>query len=337
MKSNKRYSLDIVIPCFNEAGGLANTITLVMSCVQSLLSDPEIRLKTFRLILVDDGSRDQTWALIAAASARDQRICGIRLSRNFGHQSALIAGLENVDADACISMDADLQHDVGAIRAMLLAFQDGADLALGVRENRQTDTIFKRGTAYAFYASLRLLGVGIVANHADYRLMSRRALDGLLAHKEVNLFLRGLIPSLGFNVILVPYTCKSRAAGKTKYSLRKMIGLALNGATSFSMRPLRLIGLLGLLVCAISAVSILYVLVIRFAYPERAIAGWASTVLPIFALGGVQILSIGVLGEYIGKIYMEVKRRPRYLIQDSTERGGADEKDGQRNHPDIPS
>ncbi|WP_227003246.1 glycosyltransferase family 2 protein [Kozakia baliensis] len=241
------YRLDIVIPCFNEGETIPVTIPHIIVYLDELKVDPALSLAHWRLILVDDGSQDGTWKYITSICA-PSRICGVKLSRNFGHQSAMLAGLTHADADVVITMDSDLQDDIRALRDMLVAYESGADLALGVRSARLTDTTFKRETARGYYRLLSLMGVSIIEDHADYRLMSARALRALLAHGEVNLFIRGLIPSLGFTVSIIPYARRAREIGESKYTLRKMLGLAIDGITSFSVMPLRLIALLGVLV-----------------------------------------------------------------------------------------
>jgi len=312
------YALDIVIPCYNEEDVLPKTIPVIVDTLRLLISDDDLALSSVRVLLVNDGSTDSTWSIIEDLSRTYPEVEGIRLSRNFGHQSALLAGLHNVSADVCISMDCDLQDDINVIKKMLLSYEGGADLALGVRSDRSTDTAGKRGTANTYYRLLAVMGVNVFENHADFRLMSRRALAALLDHSEVNLFLRGIIPTLGFQVALIPYVRQARQHGETKYTLRKMLTLAADGITSFSVMPLRLIALAGGIVSIASMTAGAFYLVERIVSPEGTVPGWASTVLPLLFLGGFQILSIGVLGEYVGKIYMEVKRRPRFIVQDRT-------------------
>ncbi|KKB12910.1 glycosyltransferase [Devosia geojensis] len=315
------YALDLVVPCYNEEDVLPQTVPVMLTHLRSLAADPELNLNRFRILLVNDGSVDGTWPVIEALARENPEVVGVRLSRNFGHQNALLAGLHEVTADVCVSMDCDLQDDIGVIKSMLLVYQRGTDLALGVRNDRSSDSSGKRRTANAYYRLLSLMGVRIIENHADFRMMSRRALAALLEHSEVNLFLRGLIPTLGFSVTLIPYKRMSRTLGETKYTLRKMIRLAIDGVTSFSIAPLRAVAILGTCVFALSTGAGLYFLMERLLNPQSVTPGWASTVLPLLFLGGVQILSIGVLGEYIGKIYMEVKRRPRFIIQERTKDG----------------
>lgn len=312
------YSADVVIPCYNEQVTLPVTIPQILAHFRRMVISSDNGLSRFRLLLVDDGSKDDTWQLIVMLAVENPEIEGIKLARNFGHQSAMLSGLSRASNDIVITMDADLQDDIAAVEAMLAAYESGAHMALGVRSDRSTDTMTKRGVANAYYRLLSLLGVGAVHNHADYRLMSKQALSALLDHQEVNLFLRGIIPRLGFQVALIPYSRQARAAGTTKYSFRKMAHLAIDGVTSFSVTPLRLITALGSIVFLLSMMTGTYFLLERVFAPERTVPGWASTVLPLLFLGGFQILSIGILGEYVGKIYLEVKRRPRFIVEETT-------------------
>ena len=269
---------------------------------------------TSRIYFVDDGSSDGTWSIIEQAVASGMPVSGIRLSRNVGHQSALLAGLQSVKGDVAISLDADLQDDLIAIEQMLDKFDQGADIVYGVRNDRSTDSVFKRGSAKAFYNLMRLLGIETVSNHADYRLMSRRALNALSQYREVNLFLRGLIPLLGFKTDTVVYARSRRFAGESKYPVRKMVALAINAVTSFSIVPLRLVTVVGILVFIGSLAVSFWILFVRF-FTEKTIPGWASVVLPMYFLGGIQIFSIGIVGEYLGKIYTETKARPRFHVE----------------------
>lgn len=310
------YRADIVIPCYQEEDALPISVPRILAYLADLVADPANSLAAARLILVDDGSHDRTWEIIEAFAADRPNIEGLKLSRNFGHQAAMLAGLSHADADVVITMDADLQDDIEAIEAMIAAFEGGAHLALGVRSDRSSDSLQKHGAANAYYRLLALLGVNVVPNHADFRLISRTALGALLQYQEVNLFLRGLIPSLGFSVTLVPYKRQPRSAGETKYTLRKMTRLAVDGITSFSVAPLRIIAAIGGLIFLGTMIVSAFFLWAWFNFSSSIVPGWASTVLPMLFLGGMQLLSIGVLGEYIGKIYLETKRRPRFIIQD---------------------
>lgn len=315
------YRADLVVPCYNEEEALPETVPAILDYFADLVRDGANRLERFRLIMVDDGSRDDSWRIIEAFAARFPEVEGVMLSRNFGHQSAMLAGLSIADADVVLTMDADLQDDIAAIGRMIAAYEAGAHLALGVRGDRRSDDKRKSGPAHAYYRLLSLMGVTIIENHADFRLMSRTALAALLQYREVNLFLRGLIPQLGFPVTLVPYSRKPRLHGETKYTLRKMLRLAVDGITSFSVMPLRIIALLGGLIFVAAMAGGLFFLYLALAHSRQLVPGWASTVLPLLFLGGMQLLSIGVLGEYVGKIYLETKRRPRFIVQQTTSAG----------------
>jgi glycosyltransferase involved in cell wall biosynthesis len=268
-----------------------------------------------RIWFVDDGSRDRTWPLIEEAStAAGSLVCGIKLSRNRGHQAALMAGLMTATGDVLISVDADLQDDLEAIPKMLNEYSAGCDIVYGVRNSRESDTFFKRFTAEGYYTLLKRLDIEIVFNHADYRLMSRRAVEALRAFPETNVFLRGLIPQLGFRSAQVEYARSERFAGESKYPLRKMLALAWQGVTSFSAAPLRAITALGLMVSVGSIGMGFWALWVRL-FSDSALPGWASTVIPLFLLSGVQLLSLGVIGEYLAKIFIETKQRPMYFVE----------------------
>lgn len=306
-------TLGIVVPCFNEEAVLAETSRRLCAVLARLRATGKAGPAS-RVYFVDDGSRDRTWALIESFVASGEPVAGIRLSRNRGHQNALLAGLLAAPGDALVSVDADLQDDVEKIEDMVDRHAAGCDIVFGVRRQRDSDTAFKRVTARAFYRLMALMGSDAVRDHADYRLMSRRAIEGLRAYGEVNLYLRGIVPLLGFRTAVVEYARAERHAGESKYPLRKMLALAVEAITSFSVVPLRLVTLFGLVVSSSSAAVILWALWTVF-IAERAIPGWASTVLPIYFLGGVQMLSLGVIGEYVGKIYLESKARPRYHVE----------------------
>jgi len=305
--------LAIVIPCYNEEDVLLETCRRAVALICDLADQGTISYDSM-IYFVDDGSRDQTWALIQQLALQDQHVAGIKLSRNRGHQNALIAGLFSAKGDAIVSIDADLQDDIGAIREMVNRFRAGAEIIYGVRDRRNSDSPFKRMTAEGFYRLFRLLGAESIHNHADYRLMSRRAVESLKQYREVNLYLRGIIPLLGFPSEVVYYDRAKRFAGQSKYPLRRMIALALEAITSFSVVPLRLITFLGFIVFIGTMLVSLWALWVRF-IRNAAVPGWTSVVLPVYFLGGVQIFCIGILGEYLGKIYAEAKRRPRYLIE----------------------
>lgn len=305
--------LALVLPCYNEEEVLPTTIERLLALKNELAAEQLIDTSS-TITFVDDGSSDNTWRLIEQAAREDASIHGIKLARNRGHQNALIAGLLNVDGDAVISVDADLQDDLSAIRNMVREYAAGAQIVYGIRSARDTDTWFKRWSAESFYRLMRFVGVDIVFNHADYRLMSRAAIDALSQFEEVNLFLRGIIPQLGFRTAEVYYARAERFAGESKYPLGKMLSLAWNGLTSFSAGPLRWITLFGMAVSIFSFAIGSWVL-LRSLFFGGNVPGWASTVIPVYFLGGIQLLGIGIIGEYIAKIYLETKRRPRYIIE----------------------
>lgn len=307
-------NIGIVVPCYNEQEVLPETVNRLAALLTRMTERGRITAES-GVWLVDDGSKDSTWEIVRSAARDDARFHGVRLSRNRGHQNALLAGLEAAKGDAIITIDADLQDDITVIERMVELSIGGSDIVYGVRQSRATDTLVKRMTAELYYGLLKRVGVEVVFNHADYRLMSRRALDALNRYSEVNLFLRGIIPQLGFTTATVPYDRAERFAGESKYPMRKMFGLAVDGITSFSVMPLRLIAVLGLLICLFSAAMVVWVMYGSLVL-HNVIPGWTSSVVPIYFLGGVQLLSIGVIGEYVGKIYLETKRRPRFLVQD---------------------
>lgn len=305
--------LAIVIPCYNEEEALPYCVA-ELTRVLSDLFEQEMIAADSAIYFVDDGSRDRTWALIEQYAAESKHIHGIKLSGNRGQQHALLAGLLSVDADMLITMDVDLQDDVAAIPAMVRHHLAGAEIVYAVRSARDMDTAFKRISAQLYYKFLHWLRIRIIYNHADYRLLGREAREALAQYGEVNLFLRGMIPQLGFTTAYVEYTRNKRVAGVSKYPLLKMLGLAWDGITSFSSMPLRVIFLMGLATAATSFILVLYALW-QALFTTHAVAGWASTVVPLLFLGGVQLLSLGVIGEYIGKIYLETKARPRFHIE----------------------
>ena len=309
--------LYIVIPCYNEEKVLPVTNALFADKLSALIQNGEISEKS-RVLFVDDGSKDNTWAVISDLRAKNPRFAGLKLSRNQGHQNALLAGLMTAKnyADITVSIDCDGQDDVDAMDKMLEDYKDGAEIVYGVRAARDTDTVFKRTTAKWYYKILNLLGAEVVYNHADYRLMSRRALEALSQFHEVNLFLRGLVPLVGFKSSSVYYDRKERMAGESHYPLSKMLSLGFNGITSLSVRPLKLITSLGLLMSLVSLMAVVVTVIIKlFGY---TVQGWTSLLCVIFLLGGIQIFCLGVIGEYIGKMYAETKARPRYIIEKNT-------------------
>lgn len=306
--------LYIVVPCYNEEAVLPETSKRLKAKLAALEAAGSISADS-RVLFVNDGSKDRTWEIIAQLHAQDpQTFSGVQLSRNRGHQNALLAGLTEAakHADVIVSMDADLQDDIDAVDAMLAKYREGCEVVYGVRSARKTDTAFKRVTAEGFYHFMQVMGVDIVYNHADYRLMSCRAVEALEQFSEVNLFLRGIVPLVGFKSDKVMYERGERFAGESKYPLKKMIAFAMDGITSFSVKPIRLILAVGALVFLVSIAMLLYS-VIRKAL-GHTVAGWTFLACSIWGLGGIQLLSLGVIGEYIGKIYNETKRRPRFII-----------------------
>lgn len=316
----KENILYLVIPCYNEEAVLVETTKRLTDKLGRMIKLKLISRKS-KILYVDDGSKDGTWELIEKLYKENKFVEGIKLSRNRGHQNALLAGLMSAKehADILISMDADLQDDVEVLDDFVKEYSAGSEIVYGVRSSRKKDTFFKRNTAQFFYKMMKRLGVDIVYNHADYRLMSKRAVDELEKYSEVNLFLRGIIPQIGLKTSTVKYERKERFAGESKYPLRKMMGFALEGVLSFSVRPLRIITVLGLIISLASFVFLIYVVVGHFV--NGSVAGWTTTVALVSFFGGFQILCIGVIGEYIGKIYSETKRRPRYSIEKVLSRG----------------
>lgn len=305
-------ALTIAIPCFNEEEVLRETASRLGALLDEITQSAFIREAS--VYFIDDGSTDRTWIMIEELALNDGRMHGIKLSRNYGHQSALLAGLLSVPGDAVISVDADLQDDLTAVKEMLAAHLSGAEIVYGIRRGRRNDTLFKRRTAEGYYRLLQAMGVRLIFNHADYRLLSRRAIEALRNYGESNIFLRGLIPQLGFNSATVYYDRQERFAGKSKYSVSKMIGLAIEGITSFSELPLKLITILGVLISFGSFGMALWALGVRLWSPS-AVPGWASIVIPLYLLGGIQLLCMGVIGQYLAKVYSETKRRPRFIIE----------------------
>ncbi|MBR6336332.1 MAG: glycosyltransferase family 2 protein [Ruminococcus sp.] len=307
-------TLYIVVPCYNEEEMLPITAQALLRKLDSLIGQGRIS-RDSRIMFIDDGSKDKTWELIEKLGAAAPAFVGIKLTRNRGHQNALLAGLITAKdrCDITISMDADLQDDVDAIDRFLDEYEKGAEIVYGVRSSRETDTAFKRGTARAYYRTLEHMGVEITYDHADYRLMSREALEGLAQFKEVNLFLRGLVPMVGFKTATVKYERHEREKGESKYPLKKMISFAIEGITSLSVKPIRFITFLGIFVFLVSIILLIRFFIIWCM--GKAVAGWSTIVISIWAIGGLQLLAIGIIGEYIGKIYLEAKQRPRYIIE----------------------
>lgn len=309
-----------VIPCYNEEEVLPETVRRLSVKLDSM-REGGLASDMSRMLLVDDGSKDRTWEVISRLNAENPYVEGVKLAHNRGHQNALLCGLMTAMeyCDCAISLDADLQDDVDALDKFVEKYLEGCDVVYGVRNKRETDTWFKRTTAEGFYKVMKLLGVDIVFNHADYRLMSKRALEGLSEYKEVNLFLRGIVPLIGYRSDYVYYDRHERFAGESKYPLKKMISFALDGITSFSVKPLKLISNFGILISILSVFGLFYALISYFA--GLAVSGWTAIVCSIWLLGGLQMLCLGVVGGYIGKIYSEVKARPRYRVEEHLKNG----------------
>lgn len=308
-------TLYLVIPCYNEEEVLPEASSRLLAKLQGMIDAGTVTAES-RILFVNDGSRDATWGIITQLHAQNKLFAGIKLSRNKGHQNALLAGLMTAMplCDMAISLDADLQDDIDVIELFVKEYYDGAEIVYGVRSKRDTDTFFKRTSAVGFYKFMKLLGVNVVENHADYRLMSRRALEGLAQFDEVNLFLRGIVPLIGYKSAVVKYERHERFAGESKYPLRKMLAFAFDGISSFSVKPIRFITACGFLIFAVSLLVMLYSLIVWLL--GKTVAGWTTIVGSIWMIGGIQLLCLGIIGEYIGKIYGEVKHRPRYIIED---------------------
>lgn len=313
----KKPCLYIVIPCYNEQEVLPITSGEFLAKLNQLTAEGLISDDS-RIMFVNDGSKDRTWEIICDLAKKDEHFIGISQSRNRGHQNAVLAGLMEAreHCDITISIDCDGQDDLNAMDEMVKAYLDGCDVVYGVRAKRDTDTFFKRFTAEGFYKFLKFMGVEVVFNHADYRLMSARVLKEFAEFKEVNLFLRGIVPLVGFKSTSVYYDRHERKAGESHYPLKKMLALAFDGITSLSVKPIRLITMFGLLICAISFLGIIWAVITGLS--GNSVAGWASTACIVCFIGGMQALFLGIIGEYVGKIYLEVKARPRYIISERT-------------------
>lgn len=311
---NRQDILYMVIPCYNEQEVLPETSRQLKEILYDLMDRGKISRES-RVLFVNDGSKDETWKIIEELHAQDPLFLGLKLSRNKGHQNALLAGLMTAKeyADVTISMDADLQDDVHVIEKFMDKYYEGCDIVYGVRSSRKKDTFFKKFTAQSFYRLMMAMGVDIVYNHADCRLMSKRSLYDLEQFKEVNLFLRGIVPLIGYQSAVVTYERNERFAGESKYPLKKMLAFAMDGITSFSIKPIRMITTMGVFIFAVSIVMLIYSVVQHFL--GNTVSGWSSTMVSIWAIGGLQILSMGVIGEYVGKIYMEAKARPKFIIE----------------------
>lgn len=309
--------LTIVVPCYNEQEVLPETVKELGNILEKLINTNMVAPES-KILFVNDGSKDKTWKLISKYTKEHNYVTGLKFSRNYGHQNALLAGMSVAVnySDIIITIDADLQDDVNAIPKMIEKYNEGYDVVYGVRNSRKTDTFFKRRTALAFYSLMKKLGVNLVPDSADYRLLSKRATEGLLAFKERNLFLRGMVPLVGYSSTKVYYARKERFAGKSKYPLTKMLHFALDGITSFSIAPIHVILYLGLLTIIVSIICMIYTLVEKLM--GHVVSGWASLMISIWFLGGIQLISISIIGEYIGKIFSEVKHRPRFTIEEDT-------------------
>jgi len=306
--------LGIVIPCYNEEETLPETSKRLTMLFEKMIVSGSIDKKSF-ICYVDDGSNDNTWEQIEKVQRESTYFKGIKLSRNFGHQNALLAGLMQFknDADALVSMDADLQDDITLIKDFVKKYEEGYDVVYGVREDRSTDSKFKRNTAAFFYKLQHFMGIEIIQNHADYRLLSKKSLTALAEFKEINLFLRGIVPMLGFRSCSVYYTRAERFAGETKYPFKKMFLFALDGITSFSIIPLRLITVIGFFLFLLSLLGIVWVIFEKFVL-GNAIRGWASTMVSIYFIGGIQVMGLGIIGEYVGRSFQQGKNRPQYIV-----------------------
>lgn len=307
--------LYLAIPCYNEEEVLPDSAQKLLKKFDDLQALGKISQDS-RIVFIDDGSKDRTWELIEELHGQDVRFQGIKMSRNRGHQNALLGGLMTLrdKADAVISLDADLQDDIDAIDAMVEQYENGYDVVYGVRSSREKDSFFKRFTAEGYYKILNKMGAKIVFNHADFRLMSRRALESFSEFHEVNIFLRGMVPMVGYKSTIVEYERKERLAGESKYPLKKMLALAIEGITSLSVKPLRFITGLGIVALMVSFIMLIY-FIVRF-FTGHTVVGWASLAVSIWALGGLQLFSMGILGEYLGKIYLETKQRPRFIVEE---------------------
>ncbi len=307
--------LYLAIPCYNEEAVLKDTAAKLYEKYHQLIAKGKITSDS-KIVFIDDGSTDKTWEIISLLHKGDSMFRGIKLSRNRGHQNALMCGLMTLkdEADAVISIDADLQDDINVFDEMIDKFESGCDIVYGVRSKRETDTFFKRFTAEGYYKLLNRMGAKVIFNHADFRLMSKRALEAFSQYKEVNLFLRGVVPLVGYKYDIVKYERSERTAGESKYPLKKMLALAWEGITSLSTKPIKLVTRTGLVIFLISIIMLIY-FVIRF-FMGATVQGWASLAVSIWAIGGLQLLSIGIVGEYIGKIYLETKHRPRYIVEE---------------------
>ena len=308
--------LYLVVPCYNEEEVLHETSSRLLEKLNSMIENNVVS-EYSKILFVNDGSKDKTWKIIIELHEQNNIFSGINLSRNKGHQNALLAGLMTAKkyAHMVISLDADLQDDINIIDKFVEEYYKGNDIVYGVRSSRDKDTFFKKNSALAFYKLMNKMGGELIYNHADYRLMSKRALEALSEYEEVNLFLRGIVPLIGYDYSIVEYERNERFAGESKYPLKKMLLFAMDGITSFSIKPIRIISVLGFVIFILSFLALIYSLIVNFL--DKTVAGWTSIVISIWMIGGIQLLSLGVIGEYIGKIYSETKKRPRFIIKDT--------------------
>jgi len=311
----QKSNLVIVVPCYNEEEVLPETITRLTRVLEDLISQNRISPRS-SILFVDDGSKDATWKLISEYNKANRFVAGLKLARNAGHQNALLAGLKKAgeSADCVISIDADLQDDLAAIPQMVLKYQEGYEVVYGVRKKRETDTFFKRFTAEGFYKLMNKLGAEVVFNHADFRLLGKRALSAFAQFEEANLFIRGIVPLVGFQSTTVFYDRAERFAGESKYPLKKMLAFAFDGITSLSVAPIRMVTVIGVIFALLSLVAGIYAIIIKSI--GNSIPGWTSLIISLWFIGGVQIMCLGMIGEYIGKIYKETKRRPKYILEE---------------------
>jgi glycosyltransferase involved in cell wall biosynthesis len=315
MKDNHLPSLSIITPCFNEEENIESSIKRLLNTLEDLSNKNLINIEQSKLRVVDDGSSDRSWSILKKLHEVNPRIYGIKLSRNFGHQSALLSGILSSTEDLVITIDIDLQDDISAIEKMLAEYTNGYEIVYGVKKDRSADGFIKNFFANCYYSLLSILGADVVKNHADFRLLSQKVIKILREYKENNLYLRGVIPLLGFRSTSVKYKLNPRVLGKSKYIYKKSFALAINGITSFSLAPLRFIGLTGFIIAFFSMIITGYFL-LESLFTNKAIPGWASTVLPIYFLGAIQLISLGVISEYIGKLFLESKKRPNYIIEE---------------------
>ena len=308
-------SISIVCPCFNEEEILSSSIQTLLSLLEQLSKKGLIDIETSRILLVDDGSTDNTWKILKEYALSNKNINCLKLTRNFGHQKALLAGILNSNQDMVVTIDVDLQDDIHVIEKMIIKSYEGCEIVYGVKIDQSSEGALKKIFSRGFYSLLSIFVPKAIPHHADFRLLTKRAVDSLKEFKEYNVYLRGIIPLLGYKSEIIEYAIKARSAGKTKYSFKKMISLALDGLTSFSLAPLRIIGLLGFIVALFSIILTLYYLY-EAVFTNNTVPGWASTVLPIYFLGAVQLISLGIISEYIGKLFLESKKRPNFLIEE---------------------